>query len=117
MPTSGETGYSLIEILVSLALFSVAALGLAAAAVTTLQAGKISADFTRATILAQDKLEELCGQSLSLGSGADTPEPGFTRTWSIIPDSPEVGVIQVDVAVSWTAPQPRTVVLATVVND
>lgn len=66
MPALGKAGYSLIEILVALSVFSLTALGLAAGATTVIRTGKVSADFTLATILAQDKLEELCAQSAAL---------------------------------------------------
>lgn len=117
MPASGKTGYSLIEILVALTLFSVAALGLSTGVATVVRSGKLSEDFTRATILAQDKLEELCAQGGSPSEGTDTPQLGFTRVWAVTSDSPETGVTQVDVTVSWTDSAPRSVALTTVVND
>ncbi|MBI3301926.1 MAG: prepilin-type N-terminal cleavage/methylation domain-containing protein, partial [Deltaproteobacteria bacterium] len=112
-----RAGYSLIEILVALTLFSVAALGLSAGVATVVRSGKLSEDFTQATILAQDKLEDLCAQVVSLNGGSDTPRPGFTRVWAITPDSPETGVARVDVSVSWGDSPPHTVALTTVVNE
>jgi prepilin-type N-terminal cleavage/methylation domain-containing protein len=117
MPALGKAGYSLLEILVALTLFSVAALGLSAGVVTVVRAGKVSADYTQAAILAQDKLEELRAQLAPLSGGSDTLRPGFTRVWAITPDSPEVGVTRIDVSVAWVDSLPYTITLASVVND
>ncbi len=117
MPAAGKAGYSLIEILVALTLFSLVALGLSVGVGIAVRASKLSADFTLATILAQDKLEELSAQTVFLSDGSDAPAPGFTRDWSVTADAPEAGVTQIDVTVSWTDTTPHTVSLTAVVND
>jgi prepilin-type N-terminal cleavage/methylation domain-containing protein len=117
MPAVGRAGYSLIEILVALTLFSLVTLGLSAGVGIAIRAGKLSADFTLATTLAQDKLEELSARGLSLSDGSDTPAPGFTRDWAVTADVPQAGVTQIDVTVSWTDTAPHTVSLTTVIND
>ena len=117
MPALGRAGYSLIEVLVALTLFSVAALGISAGVATVVRTGKLSADFTHATILAQDKLEELRAQVGPVTTGSDSPQSGFARTWAVTPDSPETGVTQINVTVSWEDFTPHTVTLTTVVNE
>lgn len=117
MPALGRAGYSLIEVLVAVALFSLAALALSAGAVTVIRATAISEHFTIATILAQDKLEEFHAQATPLSGDTDIPQPGFTRAWVVTPDSPHDGVSQIEVTVSWTDYQPHTITLTTVVND
>lgn len=112
-----QAGYSLIEILVSLAIFSLTSLALTSGATTIIRASNISEHFTQATILAQDKLEALCAQQALPTSGSDAPQPGFTRVWVVTPDSPTTGVAQIDVTVSWTDYDPHTVTLTTVVNE
>jgi prepilin-type N-terminal cleavage/methylation domain-containing protein len=116
MPALGRAGYSLIEILVALSLFSIASLGISVGVATVVRTGKLSEKVTQATILAQDKLEELCSQAGSLTAGADSP-PGFTRAWAVTADSPEAGVLQVDVTVSWHDSTPHTITLTTVINE
>lgn len=113
----GKGGYSLIEVLVSLTLFSLAALGLSAAVGTVIRAGKLSANLTLATILAQDKLEELLAQGPPLSDGNDTPEPQLSRTWTATLDTPAVGVTQIEVVVSWTDSAVHAVTLTTVLNE
>jgi prepilin-type N-terminal cleavage/methylation domain-containing protein len=117
MLATGKAGYSLIEMLVALTLFSITALALSAGVGAAIRANSLSAHFTRATILAQDKLEELCAQATPLSDGNDDPQPGFTRTWSATADTPEMGVTQIDVTVSWTDSATHTVVLTTVINE
>ncbi|MEW6296728.1 MAG: prepilin-type N-terminal cleavage/methylation domain-containing protein [Thermodesulfobacteriota bacterium] len=117
MPATGKVGYSLVEILVALTLFSLAALGLSAGVGTAIRAGQRSADFTLATILAQDKLEELFAQGTLVSDGSDAPQPRFTRVWVVTPDAPEIGVAQIDVTVSWADSAEHTVTLTTVLNE
>ena len=110
-----NAGYSLVEVLVAMAVFSIAALGVATAAVTLTRAGHASERVTQATILAQEKLEEFRAAFEPLRDGEDTPRPGYTRRWQVAPDAPEIGVARIEVSVSWSdADQP--VSLVTVVN-
>jgi len=117
MPAWGKAGYSLVEILVALAVFSLSVPGIAAGVSLAVRASQTSEHFTQATVLAQDKLEELRAQFGSRSSGEDTPRPGFSRAWFIASDSPETGVMRIDVAISWTDYQPHSLTLATVVNE
>jgi type II secretion system protein I len=117
MPAMGRAGYSLIEVLVAVTIFSLTALALSAGVGAVVRANNISAKLTLATILAQDKLEELCAQSGSRSGDSDVPQAGFTRTWIVTPDSPVEGVAQIDVTVSWHDYQARIITLTTVVNE
>ena len=117
MPAVGKAGYSLIEVLVAVTLFSLTALSISAGVGRTIRTNMLGAHFTQATILAQDKLEELRAQSTALGDDSDTPQAGFTRTWEITPDAPEEGISRIDVTVSWSDDRPHTVTLTTVVNE
>lgn len=115
-PTARDRGYSLIEVLVAMAVFAIASLGLAAGVTTVIRAGSVSEHVTQATILAQEKLEEFRAAFEPLRDGEDSPRPGYTRSWQVTPDSPEPGVTRIDVSVSWFAEGPRSVDLVTVVN-
>ena len=106
-----------MEVLVALAIFSLSAPGIAVGVSLAVRATHSSANFTLATILAQDKLEELCAQSGFRSGGGDTPRPGFSREWSIAPDSPETGMTRIDVAISWSDYESHSLALATVVNE
>jgi len=117
VPVQGSVGYSLIELLVAMTLFAIVAFGLATAVTLVTRSGVLSDRLTRATFLAQDKLEALVSHADSLTDGTDAPEPGFSRSWFISVDDPEPGVRRVDVTVSWEGSETRTVSLTTVVND
>jgi prepilin-type N-terminal cleavage/methylation domain-containing protein len=117
MSVTGQVGYSLVEVLVALTLFSLALLALSAGMGAVLRTRQLSADFTLATILAQDKLEELFAQGPPVSDGSDTPQPRFTRAWVATPDTPEVGVTQIDVVVSWADSTTHVVALTTVLNE
>ena len=117
MPAWGKAGYSLVEILVALAVFSLSAPGITVGVSLAVHASQTSAHFTLATVLAQDKLEELRAQLGARSNGSDSPRSGFDRQWSVAADSPETGVVRIDVAVSWTDYQPHSLTLATVVNE
>ena len=117
MPAPGNTGYSHLEILVAMAIFSVAAVGLTSSIALGIRTNHASERLTHATILAQDKLEALCAHPAARTSGTDASQSGFTRTWTVTHDAPQTGVTQIDVTVSWADYQPRTITLSTVVND
>jgi prepilin-type N-terminal cleavage/methylation domain-containing protein len=117
MSALGKAGYSLVEVLVAITIFSLSAPGIATGVALAVRTGQISSNFTQATILAQDKLEDLRSQEGFRSSGSDSPRPGFIREWFVIPDSPEAGVVRIDVAVSWTDYESHSLALTTAVNE
>ena len=114
---SMSSGYSLIEVLVAMAIFAIASLSLSAGAVAVIRAGQVSERLTQATIFAQGKMEEFRAEFEPLRDGSDTPQAGFVRNWQVSFDTPETGVARIDVTVSWSDPQPHTVTLVTVVDQ
>ena len=117
MPALGNTGYSLLEILVAMAIFSIVSVALTSSITSGIRINHASGQLTQATVFAQDILEALSARPAARTSGSDTPQPGFIRTWTVTPDVPQPGVTQIDVTVSWTDYQPRTIALSTVLND
>src|SRR5262245_31791769 len=113
----GNTGYSLLETLVAIAIFSIAAVALTSSLTFGIRTSHASEQFTQATILVQDKLEVLCARPATRVSGTDSPQAGFTRTWTVSADTPQIGVTQIDVTVSWIDYLPRTITLSTVINE
>jgi len=104
-------GFTLIEVLVAMSLFSIAVLGVAAGATTVMRANQTSHYHTIATNLAQDKLEELKGRTVANINTTGSPEnniavPGvpvlFTRSWAVAGGAPVLGVTQITVTVTWT---------------
>jgi prepilin-type N-terminal cleavage/methylation domain-containing protein len=112
-----NAGFSLLEILIALALFSIASVALTLGVTTSIRTNNTSEHLTQATILAQDKLEALLATGPTFVAGSDAPRSGFARTWIIASDTPQVGVSQIAVSVSWTDYSPHTITVTTVVNE
>ncbi len=117
MPALEKAGYSLVELLVAMSLFAVAVLGLSAGVVMVSRSSVLSDDLTRATLLAQEKIEELANQNDALEGGTDNPQSRFTRVWLVAPDVPEAGVTKITVTVSWVGNDAQAVSLVTVRNE
>jgi type II secretion system protein I len=112
-----NAGFTLLEILVALALFSIASVALTLGVTTSIRVNSTSEHLTQATILAQDKLEALLASGPTSTAGSDVPRTGFSRTWTIVPDTPQTGVSRIDVSVSWVEKTSQTITVTTVVND
>lgn len=123
-PLGGSRGFTLNEILVSIALIAIGVLGFSLSTMGIIKGNSISDNVTAATFLAQDKLEEiLASGNFANGSGSEpniseigTSGGRFTRTWDI--QASEVGpqLKEIKVTVNWTGYlTTRQVVLATLV--
>lgn len=127
-----QAGLSLLEVLSGMAVFAVVAAGLASTTVSTIKLNSTSRHTTVASFLIHDKVEEL----RSLNPAANPPDftPGnhydagnplsplgveggmFTRTWTVTPNRPGIGMAEVVVTVSWRSPDgPRSMSAATFV--
>ena len=117
---SVPSGFSLIEVLFSLAILSIGVLGITSASVGTIRANETSENYTIAATLAQDMAEWLSSEAaagIALTAGSDTPRAGFARAWTIDADTPEAGVSQLGVTISWTDYGPKQITLTTIIND
>jgi prepilin-type N-terminal cleavage/methylation domain-containing protein len=120
-----EQGFTLIEILVSITIFSFAVLGLAVGTVTLTRTNADSHLRAAAINVAQARLEELkamnsatlaalvaaCTSVSSTGCN-DTPSASgitYDRRWWFAPNSPVAGVNRIDVRVNWNNHGSRTV--------
>ena len=108
---ASREGFTVIEVLVSLSIFTVAVLGLAVGAITIVRANKTSQFHTVATNLAQDRLEQMkaaiTANLASCAANCDATVPtyqnvAFTRTWNVALNTPAAGVHQITVRVDWT---------------
>jgi prepilin-type N-terminal cleavage/methylation domain-containing protein len=99
-----HAGFSLIEVLVAIGIFSFAMLGLAIGAITITRANKTSQSHTVATNVAQDILEQLRAQPFAVvNAGNDTVTVqgvNFTRQWILNPNTATFK--QINVTVQWT---------------
>ncbi len=114
MKIHGDDGFTLVEILIALTIFSLAVLGLAIGTVSVTRTNQTSHLRASAVNLAQARLEELRAMSSAAFSGLSCPSSTpcsdnavasgvtFTRQWWITTNSPVAGVNRIDVTVNWT---------------
>ncbi len=101
-------GFTLIEIMVALALLSFAAMGLANCLVTAQRAQVESGRWMRAFSLAEESIE----RARVSGCGAADVVDAYSRTCT----ASGSGLERIEVAVSWSLPVRREVRLATMVR-
>jgi prepilin-type N-terminal cleavage/methylation domain-containing protein len=103
-------GFSLIEVLVAMVIFSIASLAVSKLMVGSSSAVSENAESTHAIALAQQKLENLRNlRYLDLASGSETRLGSewkgmpFTVAWVVSNDTPITGTRTVVATVSWTS--------------
>ena len=122
-----QEGFTLNEILVSIALIAIGVLGFSVNTIGVIQGNFISGNVTIATNLAQDKLEELkspatfsnvnnCSSPPDHLTAAGVPGGIYDRCW-IIKDRTDLGTSlkEIDVTVSWRDYISRSVTFSTLV--
>ncbi len=86
-----QDGFTLIEVLISISLLTIALLGLCGATVMAMKGNSLSQMSTKATIMAKDKIEGLKNLNYTqITGGADTPEANYTRQWTVTTVTPDV---------------------------
>ena len=106
-----QRGFTLLEVLIALAILSIGLLGLASLTASVIRTNDFSDDFTTATALAQDKLEDLANTSYDLLSdnsdtvdadGSSNSSGKYGRDWDI---TDNISTKAIEVTVSWTSMQ------------
>jgi len=123
-----DAGFSVTEVLVSIGMFAIVAVGLAASTVAAIKANGVSRDVSVATTLVQEKIEffravdpAVAAQRAQLASGTDTVDDmagvgtKYTRTWMVANDVPKYGMATIGVTVEWNGPEHRSISAATYV--
>ena len=120
-------GFTLIEVLVSMFIFSIAILGLAVGATSIMRANQTSYYNTLATNWAQDKLEELKAMTASsitaCSTNCDSPAKTagnvtFTRTWTVTsPCNGVSGLKCISITVTWTDYTNHTLAISSAVKE
>jgi type II secretion system protein I len=97
-----QDGFTMIEVLIAMALLTIVLLGLCGASVMAINGNSLSKMSTTATVIAKDKIESLKNISYNqITSGSDTPEANFTRRWTVTNNSPVTNTKTIAVTVSW----------------
>jgi prepilin-type N-terminal cleavage/methylation domain-containing protein len=100
----GRTGFSLVEVLVSVTMFLVATAAVPIGARIAARAAATARDGTAAVGLAQGKLEELLHDRSGPGTDHDVVQLAgttFTRAWRIDPDATGRATAAIAVTVIW----------------
>jgi type II secretory pathway pseudopilin PulG len=125
--TGRQDGFSYTEVLVSIAVISVAVLGFSANTASVIRGNRDSTNYTIASSLAQDKLEQLsalpvlnnvdrCPNSGEQGiSAGGTPGGIYDRCWTIKDSALGSGLKEISVTVHWQDSEPREVALSTLI--
>jgi prepilin-type N-terminal cleavage/methylation domain-containing protein len=117
---ASRAGFSLIEVLVAIGIFSFAMLGLAVGAITITRANSTSQFHTVGTNVAQDVLEQLKAQPFAAVNTCTVPPciadqtfqgVTFTSIWTVTPN-PTATFKQIDVTVTWTDTAARTLTVS-----
>jgi len=124
-----SAGFTLIEVLASLSIFTVAVLGLAVGSTSVIRANQTALYHSIATDLAQDKLEELKGNTATTivaGGPVTSVVPGvpvaFTRSWTFtspctVAGSAVANLRCINVTVTWSDYQANTLTISSAVKD
>ncbi len=126
MKKSNERGFSLIEILIAITVFAIGILAVGNMQITAIKGNSFANDLTKATTLAQDKMEKLIGLSYddtdSLDDTDTDDEAGLDDTsvaadyndpnnpvdgrynifWNIATDYPINNTKEIRVIIRWT---------------
>ncbi len=117
-----ESGFTLIEVLMAMAILGVGLLAIAVAQLTAIKVSSRSKNLQQAMFLAREQMDDM--EALPMGAPAlsaagtvddpgnplrasNDPEDGttFNRSVTVTPNSPAPGLSQITVTVVWNAPQ------------
>lgn len=118
---SREQGFSMLELLVTTTLLSIALLGIGRVAIAVIKGNLASERVTTATVLAQDALEQLKSPAAVSNNYTNVIEdyntmpgyPAFKRVRNVEANNPVSGLQRITVTVFWQADS-RSVSLQTI---
>jgi type IV pilus assembly protein PilV len=116
----GQRGFTVIEVLIALLVLLIGMAGILSLQLTSVQATAFSRHATEASVLAEDKMEQLrtvpaaalqSGNDQVDARGVDDPQGFYTRVWTVGAGAS----LTIDVSVSWNeeGADPYTITLQT----
>lgn len=105
-----DKGFTLIEVMISMVILAIGILGLAPLLVLSIYSNTYSQDLTRATAVAQDRIEQLKNAGnfafMPYNEGPTTIDGTYDRTIRVDDTSTDgtvpAGVYRIKVTISWT---------------
>ena len=98
-----EKGFTLVEILVAIAILAFGILAIASMQSASLRSTQHSYNVTEGTTWAQDRIEQLMVLPYNqINTGQDTSDPYYTIDWNVTA-GPVTNTKSVTVSVTWTA--------------
>ncbi len=119
---NNNSGFTLMEVLVAMLILSVGLLGTAALITGIINSNKLSNRISAATVLAQDKMEEIRGVGYDDAEDEDGAEdyniipnyPLYKRITDVVAGDPAAGMKKITVTVYWDSDN-HSVVLQTII--
>lgn len=119
-----ENGFTLIEVMIAMAIFAVGILAVAGMQLSAIKGNTSSGKMTRAAIIAQTQMEQLAALKYddalnAVGSHAYAGNPiegQYNVSWTVTGDSPIQHTKTIDVTVTWQGGQ-RQVTLTSIKDD
>ncbi len=119
---NNNSGFTLMEVLVAMLILSVGLLGTAALITGIINSNKLSNRISAATVLAQDKMEEIRGVGYDDAEDEDGTEdyniipnyPLYKRITDVVAGDPAAGMKKITVTVYWDSDN-HSVVLQTII--
>ena len=107
----GTQGFTLIEILVAMTIFSIASLGTASLLTSTMRANMMAHHRSFATAFAQDKIEEVRASGTGACTGGTASQGSITFSLACGTVGGPNGSNDVTVTVTWSDPESQSVQL------
>lgn len=106
---SKEAGYTLIEVIIAMAILSIGLLAVGYMQITAINSNTTGSRITEGTTVALGKMEELITlrythADLAAGNHPDpnsNDHPGFSQTWDVVDNSPVANAKRITVTVRW----------------
>ncbi len=116
-----ESGFTLLEVMQTMAFLAIGLLGLSSLTIGTIHGNVGAKQITSATVLAQDKIEELRHADFAaVVEGSDQIVSGgvpYTREWSVCTNCPVAGAKEVSIVVTWYDQEDKAITLQTILGE
>ena len=100
--TKNERGFTLIEVLIATAIFSIGILAVISMQIMGMNVSSRACSLTEAVVAATRQVETLKAQPYADVAGGTSTSGGYSLTWTVANDSPVENNKFINVTVTWT---------------